>query len=230
MDILDGLRGDLNTLAVDLAAVRVRAALEGWLDGRKYDPHPTRQPAGAQVNGRSAGGQFASKPGGSTARGALRATALQAARASLTDPAAAAAAGPGAAALVAGGVSVSRGAGLYAHYAGGQAITPVLGLPGGKLEAGPPPLTLSGPTGKSESLETFDQDCEDQLDRDITACKTNAAMYGGGRGGYSRREIKKSAWRVQPRDTLSVLLESPSDPSLMDGLSDDCSRTAHYPV
>lgn len=146
---MDTLRRELRTLRADLAAARSTGVLRRWgatsSEELKYDPHAVHQPAGTGVGGRGVGGQFAPKGGG--AAGALRAAAAQAGRAALADPHALAAAGPGAAALAAGGVAVSRQAGLYAHYMDGQAITPILGLPGGKLETGPPPLQAGASGG-----------------------------------------------------------------------------------
>lgn len=57
MDEPTRLRADLRALAADLAAIRVATAFARCLDGRKYDPHPVRQPPGTQIDGRSVGGQ-----------------------------------------------------------------------------------------------------------------------------------------------------------------------------
>ncbi|MBE7217136.1 MAG: hypothetical protein INR64_01545 [Caulobacteraceae bacterium] len=76
---------------------------------------------------------------------------------------------------------MSRQAGLYERYVDGQAITPILHLPGGKLETGPPPLRMSLRKGESVDLRQFDEECEEQLDKDLLTCQIDSAMYGRGK-------------------------------------------------
>ena len=177
MKDFDGLRRDLRGLAADLAAVKFASAVRRYIDGRKFDPHPVRQPAGARIAGRGVGGQFAGK-GRAAAASAARGAALQGARAALAEPAAAGTAGASVLPLAAGGIAMSRQAGLYEHYVDGQAITPILHLPGGKLETGPPPLRMSLRGGGGVDLRAFDEGCDEQLDKDLLTCQIDSAMYG----------------------------------------------------
>lgn len=185
--------GDLHhgllALTCELQVAHFTWALRCLAAEVKYDPSQPRLPKGVHGGGRWGAGPAGPAKVKAPARTPGSGLAIQLGRAALANPEAAPAAGVAALPMAAGAVGVSRAAGLYDHYTTGNAITPILGLDGGKLETGPPPLTM-GRGRQTEPLEKFDADCEDQLKEDLIACDTNAALYGGGRRGYSRKEIR----------------------------------------
>lgn len=178
MTATDDLDGDLGALTRELQAARFTWALRRLAAEMKYDPNQARLPKGVHGGGRWAGG--APGPAGAKKPVTIAGTGLaaQLGRAAMANPEAAATAGVAALPMAAGAVGVSRAAGLYDLYTTGDAITPILGLDGGKLETGPPPLTMGRGDGR-QSLNRYEQECEDQLDDDYAICGVAAARSGG---------------------------------------------------
>ena len=179
MTEIEDLRLELQAIARELHALRFTAALRRLAREVKYDPNQPRLPKGAHGGGRWAGGAPADPARAKMpTRTPVAGLVAQLGRTVLANPEAAGAAGAAALPMAAGAVGVSRAAGLYDHYTTGNAITPILGLDGGKLETGPPPLTMGRGDAK-RSLNKYEQECEEQLDEDFASCGKAAQPFGG---------------------------------------------------
>ena len=182
-------------LKSELAGLRVSAALLRLeLKYSKDQPRvPAGQHGGGQFAGSGSGGRTGanrkpafSPPVAAAATRMAAASGLPAAAGLLGAEAATGGAVAMGAAMGMGVLGISRAAGMANQKLTGGGMTPFLHLPLADLV--PRAFKNRGGSGEPMSQGRFDDECEEQLSKDLVTCQTQAAMYG--RGRQSRKQVQ----------------------------------------